>query len=153
MEGETMKKQFSKLSEDIDNQQNDLFRSALIGDMMTREAIASVALDHDPRCQTQCLTDEEQLLYGPGISAVPNDDLYRECALIEFPSVCSVLYTDGHNQDGFYLGVLGMTSSWVDMLADELAFFVESGIIHVRYRFQGDELCQYFQTNSFVVWE
>ncbi len=122
--------------EDVDRQVNAMFRDALVGSLMEREARASVALDHDPKFITLSLPDE-----------------YEKCSIIELPDVGAVFYTEHHDGDGFVMGGLGFAREALEHGVAELASYTDSGVLYVRYRFPKDDLCEFFSTNGgWVVW-
>ncbi len=147
-----MKQRFSKLHEEmikretripdnIDHQQNDLFREVLINDMMTREAIASIALDHDPQYQTMICKPDAY-------------DEYEKCSIIELPDLGAVFIVDGEEEGGFIQGALGIVDhdNTTNMVA-KLAFYVSEGMLHVRFLWKDEDVQQFFSTNErFVVW-
>ena len=134
-----MKQKGANKTEDVDNQLNNLFRNVLIDDLMTREARASVALDHDPQYQTYSMPDE-----------------YSRCSIIiiEFLELGAVFLAKDES-GGFIeggLGIVNLDDYNINKVA-ELAYCESAGVLHVRYRFPNDNACMFFSTNEkWVVW-
>ncbi len=125
-----MKQRYSKLTEDRDKDRNALYQSVLVDDLMTREAIASVALDHDPQYQTFSLPDE-----------------YRECSVIELTNSRTLFLRK--NKTICIVRDIDCVHH-----VTELAHYISEGVLYVRFTWAEENFPLYFSTNEkYVVWQ
>jgi hypothetical protein len=147
---EMVRQGFSKLTEDIERQQNAMFRDALVGTMMEREATASVALSHDPNCQTTYA--EDAIAHKEWVG---KDDEYRKCSIIELPNLGAV-FRVSDEEGGFIeggLGIVNLDDYEINKVA-ELTYYDVEGVVYVRYRFPDDNVYTFFSTNDrWIVWQ